>query len=97
MHVVTVLFRIKANSQGRFLDLVSAQARTSLESEFGCVQFDVCVSRSDPTRIFLYEIYADAEAFRLHLQTSHFASFEAAARPEVIEKVVQEWSRFDDR
>jgi (4S)-4-hydroxy-5-phosphonooxypentane-2,3-dione isomerase len=97
MHVVTVLFRIKSGSERLFLERVSAQARASLEGEAGCLQFDVCVSDNDPGEVFLYELYEDSAAFDLHLQTSHFLSFDAAARPDVLEKTVRRWNRVEPR
>ena len=97
MHVVTVLFRIKSGSEQLFLERVSSQARASLEREAGCLQFDVCVGGNDPTDVFLYELYEDSAAFDLHLQTPHFLSFDVASRPDVLEKTVRRWNRFEQR
>lgn len=40
--------------------------------EPGNVRFDVLQSNEDPTKFFLYEVYADAEAAAAHKKTAHY-------------------------
>jgi autoinducer 2-degrading protein len=77
MYVVTVDFFVKPTHLPAFREEILKNARTSLDLEPGCHQFDVTVSKNDPTHIFLYEIYDDAAAFSAHLQTTHFKQFSA--------------------
>ena len=88
--VVTVEFTIRAGFADPFLKRLSAQAADSFR-EPGCSQFDVCVDPSDDHRVFLYEVYADREAFADHLASAHFKDFDAATRPWVGAKAVGQW------
>jgi autoinducer 2-degrading protein len=75
MFVVAVTFEIDPEHVDRFIDLVRMQARNSLTLEPGCHQFDVCIDPQDSTKIFLYELYSDENAFNIHLASSHFKQF----------------------
>lgn len=79
---IAVTFHIKAEFVEHFRSRILQQAGDSLRLEEGCCQFDVLTSDSDPTIFFLYETYADAEAFETHKTTSHFADFD---------RIVTEW------
>lgn len=91
--VVVVHFIVKAGSETSFLSRVLKQARESLDQEAGCLTFDVCVDPANPGRVFLYEVYADAGAFDLHLGSAHFRAFDADTREWIVEKVVERWMR----
>jgi quinol monooxygenase YgiN len=92
MFVITVTFTIHPGQMSRFMPLMRAQARQSLEHEEGCLRFDACIeTKSDPARVFLYEVYSDAAAFELHLASAHFQQFDSAVAPFVQEKEVQSW------
>ena len=88
--VVTVEFTIRPGFGDLFLKRLATQAAESL-SEPGCSQFDVCVDPSDEHRVFLYEVYADREAFAEHLASAHFKDFDAATRDWVGSKTVAQW------
>lgn len=75
-YVITVDFSIHAEDASAFLDELTSNARTSVSTEPGCRQFDVCVDPADPTRIFLYEVYDDRPAFEAHLASAHFKAFD---------------------
>ena len=72
-----------------------ANARTSREVEPGCRQFDVCVDPDDPLRVFLYERYADEQAFDAHKASAHYRHFDAQAKEWVVGKVVRIYARCD--
>ena len=42
-----------------------------------CYRFDVCRPHDTENRVYLYEVYRDAQAFQEHLKTRHFAEFDA--------------------
>ncbi|NQZ31444.1 MAG: antibiotic biosynthesis monooxygenase [Oceanospirillaceae bacterium] len=75
MFAVVVNFTLKAESQNEFMQLILANATTSLESEANCHQFDVCSTIDRPNEVFLYELYADGIAFDTHLASEHFKRF----------------------
>ncbi|MFI5733732.1 putative quinol monooxygenase [Kribbella sp. NPDC051587] len=52
-----------------------ATLTTAVRSEPGCVEFRSFREASNPGVFQLYEIYADTDAFRTHLATSHVAHF----------------------
>jgi quinol monooxygenase YgiN len=89
MYVVTVEFRIQPGHADAFLAAVIANARTSVEHEPGCRQFDVCTVPGQPDTVFLYEVYDDRAAFDAHLATPHFLSFDHLATAWVAAKSVR--------
>jgi len=91
MFVVTVTFEAVLDYSEAFLDRVRQQAEDSLAHEEGCVRFDVSVDPERPHRVFLYEIYRSETAFRLHLTTAHYKSFDADVEPMVASKAVGTW------
>ena len=93
MYVVCVTFKIKSENIDQFMPLMMANARTSLEQEAQCHQFDVCVDESDKSTIFLYELYDDEAAFNLHLSAPHFKEFDAAVGDMIADKKVQIFTR----
>ena len=96
MHIVTVLFKIAPDRIDAFLAAMRTQARTSLDREADCVQFDVCVDPDAPTRVFLYEVYRSADAFALHLASDHFKRFDETVAPWVVSKDVARFERIAD-
>jgi quinol monooxygenase YgiN len=78
--VLVVGIRIKPEHVESFMAEVMANARAA-RAEPGCRQFEVLVDKDDPTRLMLYEIYADEAAFEAHQQTPHFKHYLANAVP----------------
>ena len=81
-------FRLKPHCQTEFRRLIDENARISVRDEPGCRQFDVLEPKNEKDRVVLYEIYDDRAAFELHLKSAHFASFNSASAPLVVEKIV---------
>jgi (4S)-4-hydroxy-5-phosphonooxypentane-2,3-dione isomerase len=90
--VVTVEFTIRPGCADPFLERLASQAADSL-LEPGCSQFDICVDPSDEHRVFLYEVYANQQAFADHLASAHFKKFDGATLPWVSSKSVAQWRR----
>ena len=93
MFVVTVEFVIHAGQEGRFLARMKQQAEDSLKLEPECHQFDVCRDPDRADTIFLYELYSDEAAFKVHLNSDHFKSFDAEVAKWVAGKTVRTWRR----
>lgn len=91
MFVVTVTFESYPEQAAAFLARTRIQASESLSNEEGCHRFDVCVDPAQPQRVFLYEIYTDAAAFKDHLATAHFKAFDAEAGAMLRSKAVETW------
>lgn len=92
MFVITVVFEVDPAASEVFLSRVMQQASDSLELEPGCKRFDVCTDPERPGRIFLYEIYEDADAFQTHLGRAHFKAFDTDVAPITRAKTVQGWN-----
>jgi len=90
MFAVTVLFELHPGQMDAFLPRMVENAKTSLETEAGCHQFDVCRNED---QVFLYEIYEDRAAFDAHLETAHFKAFDTAVALMILQKEVQTYER----
>ena len=91
MYVVTVEFNVKNEHAASFRKAVLQQAHNTLSSESDCHRFDVCVDPKDDTRVFLYEIYTDENAFQEHLQSDHFSKFNEIVKDWLGRKSIQTW------
>jgi autoinducer 2-degrading protein len=89
MYVVTVEFEISETQLGAFMPLMRENALLSRTTEHGCRQFDVCTDPKRPSFVFLYELYDDRAAFKAHMATQHFKSFDAATTAMIISKQVR--------
>ena len=92
MYAVCVTFQIKAGMSEAFMPLMQKQAQNSLKLESACHRFDVCTNPEKPDEVFLYEIYEDAAAFQLHLESNHFKAFDIAIQPLLADKTVSTYS-----
>ena len=53
-----------------------------MRTESAVLAFHAVGEKDHPTRIRVFEMYADANAYRAHLQTSHFQKFLAVTETE---------------
>lgn len=90
-YAVVVEFDINQDKIQRFKHRVAQQAADSLNNEEGCLVFEVWASEDRPNQIYLYEIYADQNAFDLHLQSAHFKEFDRDVADWVATKKVSTW------
>jgi quinol monooxygenase YgiN len=89
---VVVEFVVAVDRLHSFLELITENARESLRSEPGCLQFDVAVPRLEEhgqSNVLLYEVYADDAAFAAHLKTPHYGDFACHAEPLLRSKRVR--------
>ncbi len=93
MFIVTVDFHIHPEHIEAFMPGMLANAKASLDLEENCIQFDVCISTSDPNHVFLYEVYRRAEDFDVHLKMPHFLEFNAKTAAHVMSKAVRTFER----
>ena len=93
MLALIVEFRIKAAHVDAFDAAIRCNARSSVDDEPGCRQFDVCRDPDDAALFFLYELYDDEAAIQAHLQSPHFLQMNAATAPWVDAKVVRKLRR----
>ena len=92
MFVLQVNIKIKPENVDAFMKKALENAREA-RKEPGCKQFDVLVDPKDATRVMLYEIYNDDQAFEAHQQTPHFKKYLAEAVPLLASRERQVWKR----
>ena len=46
-----------------------------LANEPGCLRFDVMTSDEESEKVFLYEVYADADALETHFNTAYMKAY----------------------
>ena len=63
---LVVEFDIKPEHRQAFEDVIRGHAQKTLESEEGCLQFEILIPREDEGKVFLFECYRDAAAFETH-------------------------------
>ena len=80
-YVLIVDFEVQDGKGDVLLPLISENARKSVETEPGCLQFDVMRAPDNPNRFVLFEVYRDEAAYQAHGKTPHLAEFLAQARP----------------
>jgi quinol monooxygenase YgiN len=78
--VLAVNLRIKPENVEAFMAGVLANAREA-RKERGCRQFEVLVDTTDRTKVLLFEVYDDEQAFEAHQQTPHFRRYLAESVP----------------
>ncbi|THH37071.1 antibiotic biosynthesis monooxygenase [Aliishimia ponticola] len=79
MFVVYVELRVIPDRMDEFLPMMLANARGSLETESGCLQFDVVRAQDDDDLVQLVEVYTDEAAFKAHQTAAHYKTFSAEA------------------
>ena len=63
---LVVEFDIKPEHRQAFEEVIRGHAKRTLETEEGCLQFDVLIPNDEPNKVFLFECYRDAAAFDTH-------------------------------
>ena len=70
---LVVEYEVKPEFRQEFETLIRGHAKATLDEDEGCVAFEVLIPQDDPNRIFLYECYADADAYAAHNASSRLA------------------------
>jgi quinol monooxygenase YgiN len=69
------------------LDSYKAAAKEEIEAsvrvEPGVLALYAVAEKNDPAHIFVFEMYADADAYKAHLETPHFKKYKAATQEMV--------------
>jgi len=61
-----------------FKAAIVAVGETSVRVEPGCLALYAVAEKADPSRVRVFEMYRDADAYQAHLTTEHFKRFLAA-------------------
>jgi quinol monooxygenase YgiN len=57
-----------------------AQMSTAVRMEPGVLAYHAVFDKSDPSRITIFETYADIASYKAHLDTDHFRAYKAAVQ-----------------
>lgn len=71
LHVIHAPKFVKEEHVDAFIESVSKDGVGSTHEEQGCLRFDVYQNVNDPTELYLYEVYANPDAFEYHKGTPH--------------------------
>ena len=71
LHVIHAPKFVQKDKVEAFIDAVSLDGVGSTHEEPGCLRFDIYQNVKDPTEIYLYEVYANPDAFEYHKGTPH--------------------------
>ena len=66
-----------------FKSAIKESVETSVRVEPGVLVLYAVSEKDDPARIRVFEIYADADAYKTHLETPHFRKFRATTETMV--------------
>ena len=77
MRIDVVTIDVKPEYREKFIAETILNARGSV-TEPGCSRWEVLVDTDNPTRFYLYEVYADSNAEDAHIKTPHFQRWEKA-------------------
>jgi len=66
---LVVEFDVKPEHRTAFENVIRSHAVRTLEAESGCLQFDVLIPQEDTGKVFLFECYRDADAFKEHTKS----------------------------
>ena len=73
--VLVVELEIDPSQVEAFKSAIKENGETAVRVEPGCLGFNAVFEKENPTRVRLFEIYTDADAFKTHLETSHFKKY----------------------
>jgi quinol monooxygenase YgiN len=66
-----------------YMAALKEHAETAVRVEPGVLTLYAVAEKNDPTRITVFEIYADAAAYQAHLQTPHFKKYKSTTKDMV--------------
>jgi autoinducer 2-degrading protein len=79
------MYVVKAGEERSFLSAVAHLAKNT-RLEPGCLEYRFHRDSEDSRRFFLYELYADEQAYRAHQATEHFEKWAKGVIPAFLEE-----------
>jgi autoinducer 2-degrading protein len=71
---------VKEENVDEFIDSITLDSIGSTNEEPGCLRFDVYQNVNDPTELYLYEVYSNADAFEYHRGTPHIKNWQETVK-----------------
>jgi quinol monooxygenase YgiN len=76
--VLVVELEIVPAELENFKAAIQENGQAAVRDEPGCREFNIVVEKDNPTRVLLFEVYDNAEAFAAHQASAHFKKYAAA-------------------
>jgi quinol monooxygenase YgiN len=73
--VVVVELELDPSQVEPFKAAIKENGETAVRVEPGCLGFSAVFEKDNPTRVRLFEIYENVDAFKAHLETPHFKKY----------------------
>ena len=67
---------------------LKTQIETAVREEQGVLTLYAIAEKSSPTHITIFEVYADAPAYKSHLETAHFKKYKTITKSMIKSSVV---------
>jgi quinol monooxygenase YgiN len=75
--------RIDSSQLKPYLAALKEEIETSVRIEPGVLTLYATSEKNNPTHIIVFEIYANAEAFKAHLESPHFKKYKSSTKEMV--------------
>ncbi len=75
--VLVVELEIVPSELENFRAAIKENGQAAVRDEPGCREFNIVFEKDSPTRVFLFEVYDNAEAFAAHQASAHFKKYAA--------------------
>lgn len=92
MFAVSVTFTAQPSKIEQLRHLLTEHAARTLRNEAGCRRFDIGTNADRPDEVFLYELYEDEAAFRVHSDAPYLADFFDEAKDLIASKQASRWN-----
>jgi quinol monooxygenase YgiN len=73
--VIVVELELDPSQVEPFKAAIKENGETAVRVEPGCLGFNAIFEKDNPTRVRLFEIYENVDAFKAHLETPHFKKY----------------------
>ena len=67
---------------------LKTQIETAVREEQGVLTLYAVAEKSSPTRITIFEVYADEQAYKAHLETAHFKKYKSMTKNMIKSSVI---------
>ena len=95
-YVIAAWWTAKPGDEAEIVSIIEAMSARSLE-EPGCLAYQAHRSLESPSNFFLYERYADEEAFRSHGASEHYRQLvQERALPLLEERRIDKYETLED-
>jgi quinol monooxygenase YgiN len=88
--VLVAELEIDPSQLDAFKAAIKENAETAVRVEPGCLLYNAAFEKENPTRVRLFEIFTNGDAFKAHLETPHFKKY-----AEVTKDMVKSRKRID--